>query len=254
MSPSSPAARAASAAASSKLLARARRRRRLHLSRARSAGARVRSRRARRAAAARGRGSATSRDEASVAAFFETVDGGARPGRHPGEQRRHRARRARDVLDARAGTRCSSVNLDGAVSLRARRRARHAAAALGPDHQRLVAQRADAAAGQTSYAASKAGLEGLTRALSRDLAAKGVLVNAVSPGLIETEMLEAMPAAARAAHLKAVPIGRARHAARSRGGGGVSGVRRGELHHRPGDRRRRRPAVKLQYLLMTDID
>jgi 3-oxoacyl-[acyl-carrier protein] reductase len=64
-------------------------------------------------------------------------------------------------------------------------------------------------AGQANYAASKAGLEGLTRALSRDLAAKGVLVNAVSPGLIETEMLDAMPAAARASHLKAVAIGRA---------------------------------------------
>jgi 3-oxoacyl-[acyl-carrier protein] reductase len=64
-------------------------------------------------------------------------------------------------------------------------------------------------AGQASYAASKAGLEGLTRALSRDLAAKGVLVNAVSPGLIETEMLDAMPAAVRASSLKAVAIGRA---------------------------------------------
>jgi 3-oxoacyl-[acyl-carrier protein] reductase len=63
-------------------------------------------------------------------------------------------------------------------------------------------------AGQISYAASKAGLEGLTRALSRDLAGKGVLVNAVSPGLIETEMLEMMPASARAEHLKGVPIGR----------------------------------------------
>src|SRR5580765_6098932 len=62
--------------------------------------------------------------------------------------------------------------------------------------------------GQASYAASKAGLDGLTRALSRDLAAKGVLVNSVSPGMIETEMLEAMPAAARASHLKAVAIGR----------------------------------------------
>ena len=62
--------------------------------------------------------------------------------------------------------------------------------------------------GQISYAASKAGIEGLTRALSRDLAAKGVLVNAVSPGLIETEMLEMMPESARAEHLKGVPIGR----------------------------------------------
>ena len=64
-------------------------------------------------------------------------------------------------------------------------------------------------AGQASYAASKAGLEGLTRALSRDLASKGVLVNAVAPGLIETEMLDAMPPAAREEHIKAIAIGRA---------------------------------------------
>ena len=51
--------------------------------------------------------------------------------------------------------------------------------------------------GQANYAASKAALEGFTRALSRDLAAKGVLVNAVSPGLIETDMLDAMPAEGR---------------------------------------------------------
>jgi 3-oxoacyl-[acyl-carrier protein] reductase len=63
--------------------------------------------------------------------------------------------------------------------------------------------------GQAAYAASKAGLEGFTRALSRDLAAKGVLVNAVSPGLIDTEMLTMMPAKAREAALGAVAIGRA---------------------------------------------
>ena len=62
--------------------------------------------------------------------------------------------------------------------------------------------------GQSGYAASKAGLEGLTRALSRDLARKGVLVNAVSPGLIQTAMLETMPAAAKAHYLSAIPAGR----------------------------------------------
>jgi 3-oxoacyl-[acyl-carrier protein] reductase len=62
--------------------------------------------------------------------------------------------------------------------------------------------------GQSAYAASKAGLEGFTRALSRDLAGKGVLVNAVSPGLVETEMLDTMPAAALEAHLRAVAVGR----------------------------------------------
>ena len=62
--------------------------------------------------------------------------------------------------------------------------------------------------GQTGYAASKAGLEGFTRALSRDLAEKGVLVNAVSPGLIETDMLAEMPAQARDTYLAAVPLKR----------------------------------------------
>jgi 3-oxoacyl-[acyl-carrier protein] reductase len=62
--------------------------------------------------------------------------------------------------------------------------------------------------GQSSYAAAKAGLEGLTRALSRDLARKGVLVNAVSPGLIDTAMLDAMPPDAKQNYLKAVPVGR----------------------------------------------
>jgi 3-oxoacyl-[acyl-carrier protein] reductase len=62
--------------------------------------------------------------------------------------------------------------------------------------------------GQANYAASKAALEGFTRALSRDLAAKGVLVNAVSPGLVDTDMLEAMPAEGKAAHLKAIAMGR----------------------------------------------
>ena len=62
--------------------------------------------------------------------------------------------------------------------------------------------------GQAAYAASKAGLEGLTRALSRDLAGKGVLVNAVSPGLIETEMLAGVPETTRERYVMAVAVGR----------------------------------------------
>jgi 3-oxoacyl-[acyl-carrier protein] reductase len=63
-------------------------------------------------------------------------------------------------------------------------------------------------AGQANYAASKAGLIGLTRALSRDLAGKGVLVNAVSPGLIETDMLASMPAPVRESTIAAIAAGR----------------------------------------------
>jgi 3-oxoacyl-[acyl-carrier protein] reductase len=62
--------------------------------------------------------------------------------------------------------------------------------------------------GQANYAASKGGLIGLTRTLSRELAPKGVLVNAVMPGLIETDMTAAIPDATREAHLRNVPVGR----------------------------------------------
>jgi 3-oxoacyl-[acyl-carrier protein] reductase len=62
--------------------------------------------------------------------------------------------------------------------------------------------------GQTSYAASKAGLEGFTRALSWEVAARGVLVNAIAPGMIETEMLTRMPVRVRESTLKSVAVGR----------------------------------------------
>ena len=62
--------------------------------------------------------------------------------------------------------------------------------------------------GQAAYAASKAGLEGFTRALSRDLAPKGVLVNAVAPGVIQTDMIEPMPPGSRDRLLSQVALGR----------------------------------------------
>ena len=66
-------------------------------------------------------------------------------------------------------------------------------------------------AGQTNYAASKAGLIGLTKSIAKELAGRGVTANAVAPGFIETDMTAAMPEAARNAALAAVPAGHAGH-------------------------------------------
>lgn len=63
-------------------------------------------------------------------------------------------------------------------------------------------------AGQAAYASSKAGLVGLTRALAREVASRNIRVNAVSPGLIETDMTMRLPEATRAAMLERVPLGR----------------------------------------------
>ena len=63
-------------------------------------------------------------------------------------------------------------------------------------------------AGQANYSAAKAGLIGLTKAAARELAHWSILVNAVAPGLIETDMAAALPAEARAALLGQVPLKR----------------------------------------------
>ena len=63
-------------------------------------------------------------------------------------------------------------------------------------------------AGQTNYAAAKAGVIGFTKSLAREVGSRGITVNAVAPGFIVTDMTDALDESQREALLKQVPLGR----------------------------------------------
>ena len=62
-------------------------------------------------------------------------------------------------------------------------------------------------AGQANYCASKAGLIGLTKAAALELGSRGVTVNAIAPGFIETDMTETLPKEVRDKYLERIPLG-----------------------------------------------
>ncbi len=66
-------------------------------------------------------------------------------------------------------------------------------------------------AGQTAYAASKSALVGLTKSLAREVGVKGITVNAVCPGLVDTDMTSYLTEPARAVYIEQTPLGRTAH-------------------------------------------
>ena len=63
-------------------------------------------------------------------------------------------------------------------------------------------------AGQANYAAAKAGVAGMTRSLARELGSRGITVNCVAPGFIETDMTKALSEAQTTALMAQIPVGR----------------------------------------------
>ncbi len=96
-------------------------------------------------------------------------------------------------------------------------------------------------AGQANYAASKAGLVGLTKSVARELASRNITCNAVAPGFIATAMTDKMTRRRAKAAVRPDPARPARHARRRRRRRGLSRLRRGLLRHRTRPERHRGP-------------
>jgi 3-oxoacyl-[acyl-carrier protein] reductase len=67
-------------------------------------------------------------------------------------------------------------------------------------------------AGQANYAAAKAGVAGMTRSLARELGSRGITVNCIAPGFIETDMTKSLTDAQKTALMAQIPLGRLGHA------------------------------------------
>ena len=100
--------------------------------------------------------------------------------------------------------------------------------------------------GQANYAAAKAGVAGMTRSLAREVGSRGITVNCVAPGFIETDMTKAPGRSADGGAAGADPARPARPGERSGPRGGLSGLARSRLHHRHRAARQRRHADVLR--------
>jgi AhpD family alkylhydroperoxidase len=99
--------------------------------------------------------------------------------------------------------------------------------------------------GQVNYAAAKSGIHGFTKALAQEGASKGITVNAIAPGYIDTDMVRAVPAHVLEKIVAKIPVGRLGQAEEIARGVMFLIARRCRLHHRLDPVDQRRPAYVL---------
>ena len=165
--------------------------------------------RSRRSAGGRSPSRATSRDPAAAEALVKAAPRGVRQGRHPRQQRRHHPRRPDHADEPRGLARGPR---DEPLRRVLHDQGGHPADAQGPGaagSSTSPASRArPARPGQANYSSAKAGLIGLTKATARELASRGITVNAVAPGFVLTELTQDLPEALKDQITAATPLGR----------------------------------------------
>ena len=168
----------------------------------------------------------------SCAEMFYNVRSVRRPGRHPGQQRRHHARLGVQAMTEQDWMAVINTNLNSVFNV-----TRQVIDGMGERGWGRIINISSVNAikgqfGQTNYSAAKAGMAGFSKALAQEVVRKGVTVNTVSPGYVETDMVMAIRKEVRDQIVAQIPMGRLAQARGNRRGGRVPRLRGSGLHHR----------------------
>ena len=145
--------------------------------------------------------------ESCAEMFYQRALGG-RAGRHPGEQRRHHARLGVQAHDRADWMAVINTNLNSVFNVTRQVIDGMSERGWGRIINISSVNAIKGQFGQTNYSAAKAGMAGFSKALAQEVVRKGVTVNTVSPGYVETDMVMAIRQEIRDQIVASIPMGR----------------------------------------------